>query len=272
MKLILNADDLGFSPLVNQTIFKLHKLGRLTSASLVVNMPASQLALEEINDHPNLSVGIHLNLTKGIPITPVECIPSLVRLTGSFYHAAFFYPLAVAGAIAPTEVQAECRSQIELALKAGLEPTHLDSHNHWHMLPRFKKIILKLAQEYEIPSTRPTNPRHSLLPSRIWLQAVVDRNFPLRFPDSVHYVLALDDWMNLFGKPRALFFGKILNRILNKPNVTLELVLHPGRAPDPDFPRDSISPKRRQWDCDFVCSAEFEAWLESINGKISQGR
>jgi len=49
-------------------------------------------------------------------------------------------------------------------------------------------------------------------------------------------------------------------------------VLHPGRSPDPDFPRDSISPKRRQWDYDFVRSAEFDTWKESVDGKISQGR
>ncbi len=74
--------------------------------------------------------------------------------------------------------------------------------------------------------------------------------------------------MNFFGKPRPLFFSNTLKRIVEKPNVTLELVLHPGRADDPDFPRDSISPKRRQWDFDFVRSPEFDNWLESLDGEI----
>jgi len=272
MKLIINADDLGFSPIVNQTIYELHNLGQLSSTSLVVNMPASQLALDEIKDYPDLRVGIHLNLTKGKPISPQTMIPSLVKRSGYFYHPALFYPRAIVGAISPHDVETECRAQIEFAMKAGLGPSHLDSHNHWHILPHLFRIVQKLALEYNITSIRPTNLRYSLLPSRFWLKNIVSRTLHPDSPNSSHYVIALDDWMNIFGVPRALFFGKILNKLLEKPNVTLELVLHPGRSPDPDFPRDSISPKRRQWDYDFVRSAEFDTWKESVDGKISQGR
>jgi len=180
MKLIINADDLGFSPIVNHTIFALHNMGRLSSTSMVVNMPASQMAFDGFKEHPNLNVGIHLNLTKGKPITPGPQIPSLIRARGSFYSAPFFYPQAVTGAISQRDVKIECRAQIELALDAGLHPTHLDSHNHWHMLPSFNKIILKLAGEYKIPIARPTNLRSSLLSSQIWLVAAVDRKIPSR--------------------------------------------------------------------------------------------
>ena len=272
MNLIINADDLGFSPIVNQTIFELYKLGRLTSASLVVNMPASHSALNGIKDHPGLNVGIHLNLIKGAPITPAGHVPSLVRHNGSFYHAPIFYPLAVAGMISTSQAESECRSQIELALEAGLQPTHLDSHNHWHMLPRFNEIVLNLAQEYKIPSIRPTKLRCVLLPSKIWLISVVDRDFPISSPDTIHYQLALDDWMSVWGKPRRLLFSRILRRLLKKPDVSLELVLHPGRAHDPEFPPDSISPKRRQWDFDFICNSDFLNWLDSLDGKILSSR
>ena len=272
MKLIINADDLGFSPIVNQTIFDLHNRGRLTSASLVVNMPASQLALDEIKAHPSLSMGIHLNLTKGKPILPAANIPTLVRRNGNFYPAYFFYPLASAGVTSLSDAEAECRAQIEIALKTGLRPSHLDTHNHWHMLPRFNKLIQRLAQEYKIPSVRLASLRRSLLPLRTWLMTAVDKNIPLRLHNSTHYLLALDDWMCASGKPRHLFFSKILRRILNKPNVTLELVLHPGRADDLQFPTDTISPKRRQWDFDFVCSSDFDSWLETLDGEIMPSR
>ena len=272
MKLIINADDLGFSPIVNQTIFELHSLKRLTSASLVVNMPASQLALGDLKAYPNLSVGIHLNLTKGKPVSPETRIPSLVRRYSNFYPAALFYPLAVAGVISPPEIEIECRAQIEIALKDGLQPTHLDSHNHWHMLPQFNEIVLNLGQEYNIPCVRPTKLRCALLPSRIWLMTVIDRDISKRFPASIHYQLALDDWMNFSGIPRSLFFSKSLQRILKKPGLFLELVLHPGLADDPQFPPDTISPKRRQWDFDFVCSPAFDSWLKKLNGEILSSR
>jgi len=272
MKLILNADDLGFSPIVNQTIFELYNLGRLTSASLVANMPTSQLALDEIKDHPNLSVGIHLNLTKAKPLLPAAYIPSLVRRNGNFYPAALFFPLALAGRISQTDAESECRAQIEFALEAGLQPSHLDTHNHWHMLPRFNQLIQKLAQEYKIPNIRLTSLRRSLLPSRIWLITAIDRDVQLRQLISPHYLLALDDWMCISGKPCPLLYRKTLQKLLNHPDVTLELVLHPGRAYDPEFPPDTISPKRRQWDFDFVCSPEFDSWLETLHGEIIQSR
>jgi len=272
MKLILNADDLGFSPMVNQTIFELSNLGRLTSASLVVNMPASQLALNECSTHSNLSVGIHLNLTKGKPILASDQIPSLLNRNENFYPAAMFYPLASIKRISTVDAEIECRAQIELALNAGLHPSHLDTHNHWHMLPRFNKIVQKLAQEYKIPFVRPTNPRCALLPSRIWLLAAVKRKPHLHLKKSNHYLLALDDWMNISGKPRALFFSKALSKILHNPDVTLELVLHPGRAHDPDFPPDTISPKRREWDFNFVRSPEFDSWLKKLGGMLLLSR
>ncbi len=272
MNLVINADDLGFSPTVNQTIFELHKLERLTSASLVVNMPASQLALDSIKEHPGLSIGIHLNLTKGVPVSPGAKMPSLVNGNGKFYSAPFFYPLALAKAISSRDVEIECRAQIELALEAGIQPSHLDSHNHWHMLPPFFELVQKFAQDYEIPCVRPTKLRGALLPSKLWLRISVDRQIHHQHPDSIHYQIAMDDWMSFSGKPRALFFSNTLRRILNKPNVTLELILHPGRAFDPDFPPDSISPKRRQWDFDFVTSVEFNNWLDSVDGSILSSR
>jgi len=272
MNLIINADDLGFSLTVNQTIFELHKLERLTSTSLVVNMPASQSALEEIREHPGLNVGIHLNLTKGKPITPVAHIPSLVTGMGGLYTAPYFYPMAMTKQFSPEHVEIECRAQIELALKVGLQPSHLDSHNHWHMLPLFKQIVLEMAQEYKISCVRPTKLRGALLPSRLWLRTAVDRQFPHQHPDEIHYQIALDDWMTFLGRPRALFFSDTLRRILNNSNVTLELILHPGRANDPDFPPDSISPKRRQWDFDFITSVEFDSWLNSVDGRILSSR
>ena len=46
MRVILNADDLGYTPAVNQTILALHDAGCLTSASLVVNLPHSAAAIQ----------------------------------------------------------------------------------------------------------------------------------------------------------------------------------------------------------------------------------
>src|SRR5690349_482814 len=60
--LIVNADDLGQSPGVNRGIFQAHRDGIVTSASLMVRWPAAGEAAAYARAHPDLSVGLHLDL------------------------------------------------------------------------------------------------------------------------------------------------------------------------------------------------------------------
>lgn len=60
--LIVNADDLGMSAAVNDGIFAAHEGGIVTSASLMVSRPAAPAAAEALADHPDLAVGLHLEV------------------------------------------------------------------------------------------------------------------------------------------------------------------------------------------------------------------
>ncbi|MCB9131691.1 MAG: ChbG/HpnK family deacetylase [Anaerolineales bacterium] len=63
--LIINADDLGYSPGVNTAIADLYQAGLVTSTSLIVNLPHSEAGAAIARRLPGLSVGVHLNLSKG---------------------------------------------------------------------------------------------------------------------------------------------------------------------------------------------------------------
>lgn len=52
------------------------------------------------------------------------------------------------------EVYAELSAQIKAVQKTGITITHLDSHQHLHILPKITDIVLQLAQEYNIKSIR----------------------------------------------------------------------------------------------------------------------
>ena len=171
MKLIINADDLGYTPIINQTIFDLHESRRISRASLLVNLPYSQDAIDGLQSYPNLKTGVHLNLTKGRPVSAPENIPSLVNPRGEFWPTIGFYSKAVLGLVNTMEVETELRAQIERVLDSGIRPTHLDSHSHWHVLPHLRKLISQLAENYHIPGTRQASLRHTLIPSSIWLAA-----------------------------------------------------------------------------------------------------
>jgi predicted glycoside hydrolase/deacetylase ChbG (UPF0249 family) len=112
MRLLLNADDLGYSPVVNETIFDLHARGRLSSASLIVNLPHSKTAMAGAAERPDLALGLHLNLTRGLPCLPAEEIPSLVGRDGNFHLTPLLYARAAAGLVDLDEARAELRAQI----------------------------------------------------------------------------------------------------------------------------------------------------------------
>ena len=78
-RLIINADDLGWSRGISDGIFLAHRQGLVTSASLMVNQPASEYALVLANQNPRLAVGIHLNLCTGAPVLPPENVPKIGR-------------------------------------------------------------------------------------------------------------------------------------------------------------------------------------------------
>ena len=83
-KLIINADDLGLSRGITDGILVAHQEGVLTSASLMVNQPATEYAVKRLESAPKLDVGIHLNLCQGFPVLPPEQVPSLVGTDGRF--------------------------------------------------------------------------------------------------------------------------------------------------------------------------------------------
>jgi predicted glycoside hydrolase/deacetylase ChbG (UPF0249 family) len=125
--IVVNGDDLGASPGVNRGIAEAHRRGPLTSASLMVNMPASQEAARLARDLPELSVGLHANLTdiSGQPLVDLK--------TGERCGAV---------------LHEQMRSFRELM---GRLPTHLDSHHNIHRNPRLLPYFLELADRYGLP-------------------------------------------------------------------------------------------------------------------------
>lgn len=148
--LIVNADDLGRTEGINRGIFEAHERGLVTSATLMVGFPAAHSAAAALADHPRLGVGLHVTLTGAAPTLPPREIPSLVDSSGQLAR----HPDAL-GAIAPAEVHAEVRHQVELFRRmTGRLPTHLDSHHHSHRHPAVLDALVEVAREYRLPVRR----------------------------------------------------------------------------------------------------------------------
>ena len=117
---------------------------------------AYEEAVELAKANPQLGIGIHLTLVGGVKsVLPKEKVASLLDAEGRFLpdYVAFakrFY----AGGVKGSELEAELRAQIEKALASGLNITHIDSHQHTHVLPGMNGLVRKLCNEYNIKRER----------------------------------------------------------------------------------------------------------------------
>src|SRR5260370_35383027 len=82
--LIVNADDFGRSSSINRAIVRAHQEGILTTASLMVNEPASSEAVALARENPRLGVGLHLTLLCGHSALPAASVPGLVNSNNAF--------------------------------------------------------------------------------------------------------------------------------------------------------------------------------------------
>jgi predicted glycoside hydrolase/deacetylase ChbG (UPF0249 family) len=124
---IVNGDDFGASRGINRGIVEAHCHGVLTSTSLMVNMPATEEAAILSRELPELSIGLHVNITT----EEGELVVDLA---------------------APDECRAEVYRQLERFQELiGRLPTHIDSHHNVHRVPQLLPQFLDLAQQYQFP-------------------------------------------------------------------------------------------------------------------------
>ncbi|MGI8744108.1 MAG: ChbG/HpnK family deacetylase [Bryobacteraceae bacterium] len=135
-RLIVNADDFGFTRDVNQGIIQAHRRGILTATTLMANGAAFDHAVQLARENPALDVGCHLVLvgSPGLPATLPQLALALVRRR--------------------IEVFPELERQVERILDAGIRPTHLDTHKHTHLLPAVLRAVARIAEKFSIPWVR----------------------------------------------------------------------------------------------------------------------
>ena len=154
--LIVNADDFGLHEEINKGIIKGYQEGFITSTSLMCSAPAFEHAVALAKENLGLGIGIHLTLVGSVPsVLPKEKISSLVDDKGLFpENYVAFAKMFYTGQVKMVQLELELRAQIEKALATGLNITHVDSHQHTHVLPGMTGLVVKLCNEYKIKNIR----------------------------------------------------------------------------------------------------------------------
>nr|WP_122639260.1 chitin disaccharide deacetylase [Romboutsia sp. Marseille-P6047] len=147
-RLIINADDFGYSNAVNLGIIKSHIKGVLTSTTLMANMSGTEHAIELSKQTPTLAVGVHLTLTCGKPILGKN-VRSLIKNDGSFHNLSDFENESIE--IDKNELYDEWKSQIDKLCSLGIKLSHIDSHHHIHTFKQTSEVVKTLSKEYDLP-------------------------------------------------------------------------------------------------------------------------
>lgn len=157
MRLILNADDFGYSSdTVSATIDCLER-GIVTSATIMPSMPATQEAIEFARRRPDLSFGVHLTLVNdfgAVPLSELDKIRSLVRPDGRFLPTNTVRRRALLHLLPVEEIEREIASQITFLRDEGVQVSHVDSHRHVHKLPAIRMALKRVLPRLGITRIR----------------------------------------------------------------------------------------------------------------------
>ena len=158
-KLIINADDFGLHSAINEGIIVGHTKGAITSTSILASGAAFNEAVDMAKEYPKLGIGIHIALVGGIaPVSDPSEIPSLVTNEGVFVDNYIeFMKRIYSGSINYDEVRTEIIKQVSKIMESGVNVTHIDGHQHMHVLPSILPIVLEQAMRYKIKAIRVPN-------------------------------------------------------------------------------------------------------------------
>jgi hopanoid biosynthesis associated protein HpnK len=156
-RLIVNADDFGASPAINEAVIRAHREGILTTASLMVNEPARDAAAQLARANPRLGVGLHLTLLMGHAALPPAQIPGLVNERGEFSNNPvgvgfrYFFHSKLR-----SQLRAEIHAQFAAFRATGLPLDHVNGHLHLHLHPVVFGILMEDAAALGIRHLRLT--------------------------------------------------------------------------------------------------------------------
>ena len=145
--LFVNADDFGLTDGVTEGIALAMEAGVVGGTTAMVCAAGAAERLSRYAARLSGRVGLHLQLTGGVPCLPPEAVPSLVGADGAFPRKK----IAVAN-VDPGEVAREWRAQLARLRACGIEPSHLDAHHHIHKRPEVYPVYLELARELGLPA------------------------------------------------------------------------------------------------------------------------
>lgn len=249
VKIIINADDLGASKIINSEIEKLIMLGKISSATILSNGPAFNEVKAIVDKYPHISFGVHLNIVEFHSLTNSIVLKNnnLIDDDGNFIYRRIFkidnYTKEILEAI-----KEEFRTQIKTLISEGINISHIDGHQQCHSIYELFEVVKDLAKEFNIKYIRRKIPPRSLvyhIKSKLKKEKTlspstseIENNSKTIYFKIYNYITKIFKyilWMYKSKKQFKMtdlffsysFFCHNLKHIKYK-NKTIELMCHPG--------------------------------------------
>jgi len=260
-QVIISADDFGLTAGVNEAIRELARLGTLSATNVMANMPHAHKIQAFAEAHPEVSIGVHLTLTQGKPLSPPEIVPSLVGPEGLFWPLAQLVRRAVRGQVSRRECKTELAAQVtQVQQWIGERVDHWNSHQGIHRYEPFASLAIRVCKG-QIPAMRAH--RHHFLPAA-FDTSISSRRSGKRVVKETYYAWLGWRCARHFRLPRgilAVHGGTALSVLQALPNVSLpegvwEAVCHPATTTD-DLEGTSLL-EARVHEYHFLASTDFQ--------------
>jgi predicted glycoside hydrolase/deacetylase ChbG (UPF0249 family) len=217
--------------------------------------PWAEEAIDFARRTPGADIGVHLTHTsewdryKWGPLSGPDAVPSMVTPRGYFHpQVEPFHNHARLD-----EVERETRAQIEAALAAGIDVTHLDSHmGTLQLRPQYHELYLRIAADYRLPIR---------MAGRRMLEAMGMGNIA-GLADELGVLYPDHFWFGGPPNPGATppYWTELMHNLL--PGVT-EIFIHPALA-DGELRGMSDSAEQREADYRFFTSSETRRLLRDL--------
>src|SRR5258706_5254307 len=154
---IIHTDDIGMCHASVQAFKDLWEFGTITSGATMVPCPWFPAVAQMCKENPKIDMGVHATLNaewesyRWGPGSTREADSGLVDADGYFHQ---WHPAVYQNA-KPEAVEREVNAQIEKALAAGIDATHIDSHMGTIMNPLFIQSYVQAAATRLLPNMLP---------------------------------------------------------------------------------------------------------------------
>jgi predicted glycoside hydrolase/deacetylase ChbG (UPF0249 family) len=224
MDLVITADDLGIDPRRDDGIIEALEQGAVTQASLLVAGPSAKSAAERAR-RGGWSIGLHLDLTETPACAPKDQIASLLDRGKKLGKHGLRDAIQK---IDRAHVALEAEAQIErFAELMGTRPTHVDGHQHVHVVPEITETLATIFQRMDVATVR--IPEQQALDTDSAFYRTVSENARAARAIYAHYgIRSSDAFVGLDLMGEASDGARLRDAVSNIAARSVEVMTHPG--------------------------------------------